>query len=229
MVKQTAQRRLCDLVLDYNIYPRNQISDININFLFGAIQSEHELPLMVVEKGSARILDGVHRWKALTRHLGADATVDVIERACRDDNEAFLIAIELNSTHGLHLTPQELTNNVCRAETRGISLEAVAKAAHVPPSFIQRRLTENTAFARVLGMPDTRVALKRSMKGFAGMELNEQQVETNRIAGGMSPTYYIHFVQKLIESGLWEHGSMNERSALSELFAVMRRVMTDAA
>jgi hypothetical protein len=225
-----AKHRLADLFVDTNIYPRVNMSAVNINKLMQAIQSGCDLPPIAVEMGSGRILDGVCRWKALIKVFGDDATVEVVEHECRDDNDAFLTAIELNSAHGMQLTSHDLAERVIRAEQRGITLEMLARVAHVPLEKIERRLTENTASVRTLGMEGkVRVDLKPPMRALAGRELSEQQVATNRVAGGMSTLYYIEFLRKLIDADLWTWGSANERNALHELFIVMQRVITNAA
>lgn len=223
------QRKLSELIWDTNIYPRNNISGSHVTKLVEAIQVGCELPPMVVEKNTRRILDGVHRWKALTKALGNDADVYVIERKCHDDNEAFLTAIEFNSAHGMQLTWVEITRNAIRAEERGITLDMLAKAVHVPLDVIERRLTTNTAYTRTLGMPDTRVALKAPMMPLAGIELNAQQVAANKIVGGMSALYYIDLIQKLVQSGLWEWGSAKEKAALMQLYLTMQSAMPSAA
>jgi hypothetical protein len=220
------KQKLCNLVWDTDIYPRTNASDVNVSRLVAALESGSELPPIVVEKKTLRIIDGVHRWKAQQRVRGGDAVVDVIERSFKDDNEAFLASIELNAAHGLTLTPFEITRNAVRAEQRGITLEMLAHAVHMPIERIERRLTDNTGFSRTLG---AKVALKGSMKALAGSQLTQQQDATNKFVGGMSPLYYIHQLQSLIQSGLYQWGSANEKIALAELFATMQKAIEGSA
>jgi ParB-like chromosome segregation protein Spo0J len=244
------QEKLCNLVWDRTIYPRSDLSETNVLKLFDALQSGVELPPIVVEKGTLRIIDGVHRWKALSRMLGTNDVVNMMEREFVDDNAAFLAAIELNAEHGLQMTSFEITENVVRAEKRGITLEALANAVRVPLEKIQRRLTENTGYSRHLGVRETnnhseqaaakvesfhgqergeRVALKGSMKPLAGKVLTEEQIAANKKAGGMRPIYYIEHLHSLIDADLWEWCSPRERGALGTLFESLSRIFSNAA
>ncbi len=96
---------------------------------------------------------------------------------------------------------------------RGSTLEVLAQATRVPLGKIERRLTENTAYRRTLGM--TRAENAKTAAPEA----------TNRIKGGMAPIYYINRLTSLIESGLWEDGSRNEQAALWKLLLALERVV----
>lgn len=220
------KRTICDLVWDQEIYPRVDISSVHVARMVSALEAGEKLPSIVIEKKKNRIVDGVHRWRAYRTFLGEEAEVQVDVREYKTDNEAFLAAIELNASHGLSLTPFEITRNAVRAQERGITLQMLASAVHVPLAKIERRLETNTGFGRKLGMM---VALKASMTALAGKKLSEKQLDANRFSGGMRPLYYINQLIGLVEAGLCEWGSDKEREALRKLLETLESKLKVAA
>jgi hypothetical protein len=215
----TETRKAADLIWDKEIYPRTDISATHVMRLVSALQAGSALPPIVIDRKTRTIVDGVHRWKARQKLGGQDVELEVDCREFQSANEMFLAAIELNSAHGLGFSSYDITRSAVRALERGIELQALAEAVHIPVAGIQRRLQENTAWSRDLGIT---VPLKGAMKSLAGKDVTEQQMAANRFSGGMRPVYYINQLVALLDAGLYDWGSENERAALKRLQKKLR-------
>jgi len=103
-------------------------------------ESEQQLPPIVVHGPSKRVIDGIHRVRAAIRR-GEQAIAAKIYQGTDDD--AFLLAVQLNIAHGMPLTRAERTAAAVRiirshprwsdgmiAATVGLSPRTVAKARH---------------------------------------------------------------------------------------------------
>jgi ParB-like chromosome segregation protein Spo0J len=78
-----------------------RLAGINIRHAEVLAESEDDLPAILVQRGTMRVIDGMHRIHAAQlkgcRHIAA-RLVDV------DDDAAFLLAVETNMAHGLPLS-----------------------------------------------------------------------------------------------------------------------------
>lgn len=95
-----------DVVFDASIYPRAEWSQATVNRYAEAIESGDEFPAIVLEKGTNRLLDGMHRLQAHKQALkDAIATVwmDV-----PDGVPAKLFAASLSAKHGDRIKGDEL-------------------------------------------------------------------------------------------------------------------------
>src|SRR5690606_31231358 len=97
----------------------------NVKALADALAARAELPPVVVDKKSRRVVDGVHRVKAHLKYHGDDATISIIEKTYKSDGELFLDAMRYNASHGARLDPHDKTHCVIVAEKLGLSLDLV--------------------------------------------------------------------------------------------------------
>jgi hypothetical protein len=129
-----------EMVFDKSLYPRNSPNFAHIGTLINALQSGQGLPPIIVEKGTRRIIDGVHRWNAYRKLYGEDYDAPVEERTYVDDNEAWEDAVRLNAEHGLTYTEYDRTRILVEAEKRGITKEVVANLIHVPLDKVEKKI-----------------------------------------------------------------------------------------
>jgi ParB-like chromosome segregation protein Spo0J len=105
-----------------------RLAGINTRHAEVLAESEDDLPPIIVQKGTMRIIDGMHRIHVAQlrgrTHIAA-GVVDV------DDDAAFLLAVEANITHGLPLSLADRKAAASRImETRSyLSDRAIAKVA----------------------------------------------------------------------------------------------------
>ena len=64
-----------ELLLDYDLYPRERIEPFNVNQMIEALTAGRELPPIIVDRKSLRVIDGFHRVKAYQRLHGPDAEI----------------------------------------------------------------------------------------------------------------------------------------------------------
>jgi hypothetical protein len=89
-----------EIVLDFDLYPRNNLDQSNVRGLMDAMAAGQELPPVVLDKKSKRCIDGFHRVRATLRFLGDDAEITAILRDFQSEKDMFLEAMRLNAHHG---------------------------------------------------------------------------------------------------------------------------------
>lgn len=190
--------KAAELVLDFDLYPRNNVDQHNIKNLVDALAAGAELPPVIIDAKSKRVIDGFHRVRATIRFGGDDATIAVIQKTYRNEGDMFLDAMRYNATHGAKLDSCDRTHCVIIAERLRIPMEAVAGALHMPADRLGELHNSRTAVdAGGLSLP-----LKRTMQHMAGRKLNKQQIAANERSSGMNQVFYVNQVIDLIEAKL---------------------------
>lgn len=215
-------RRLkaAELILDFDLYPRRNLDSHNVRNLVDALAAGAELPAVLIDKKSKRVVDGFHRVRAALQHFGDEAEIEVIEKAYKDDAAIFLEAMRLNAAHGAKLDPCDRTHCVIVAERLHIPLDAVAGALHMPLDKLGELRASRTATAGGLT-----VALKRTVSHFAGKRLNKRQSEANDRLSGMSQQFYANQLIELIESGMLDLDNENLIERLRVLHGLLDGVL----
>lgn len=204
--------KAAELVLDFAIYPRQNVSSTNVNTLIDALASGAELPPVIIDKKSKRVIDGFHRVRAHLRHFGEDkAEITVIEKSYPTEAALFVDAMKYNAVHGYQLDTADRTHCVILAEKLSIPIDIVAGALNVPVDKLGALRTDRTAMAGGLVVP-----LKRTIQHMAGKRLNKRQAEANTRLSGMNQQFYANQLISLIEAELLdlENESLMERLRL---------------
>lgn len=220
-----------EMVFDKSLYPRNSPNFAHIGTLINALQSGRGLPPIIVEKGTSRIIDGIHRWSAYKKVYGEDYDALVEERTYNDDNEAWEDAVRLNAEHGLTYTEYDRTRILVEADKRGITKEIMSNLIHIPVSKIEKKFLSSTAEVRRtigsgVGQQNVRerVALRTSLKRLAGKTLNEKQEAANK-KGGLKAAYCATTLLELLDADLLHWCSNDTRLKLTLLSdALMEKV-----
>lgn len=122
---------LAEVVFDQSIYPRAEWSQSTVNRYAEALQSGDEFPPIILEKGTNRLLDGMHRWQAHKQALK-----DSIVTVWMDIPEGVpgkLFAASLSARHGDRIRGDEL-KQIAREiaeENPDYNLQTIAKYAAV--------------------------------------------------------------------------------------------------
>ena len=85
--------KAAELVLDFDLYPRNSLDPHNVKNIIEAISSGIELPPVIADRKSKRVIDGFHRVRGNLRLFGDDAEISVIEKDYRNEAAMFLDAM----------------------------------------------------------------------------------------------------------------------------------------
>jgi hypothetical protein len=200
--------KVASLVLDFTLYPRNNVDSGNVANIVQALEAGTELPPVIIDKKSRRVIDGFHRVRAAIRHGGEDAEISVIEKTYANDAAMFLDAMKYNAAHGAKLDPCDRVHCCIIAESLSIPLEAVAGALNMPQERLSSLQADRTARSGGLS-----IALKRTVRGFAGRRLSKRQVSANAKLSGMNQQFYANQLIELIESDMLdkENESLIER------------------
>lgn len=212
---------LPDLVLDWSIYPRHDVDGQQVGYMVEALRSGHELPPIVADKASKRIVDGFHRYRAYSETLGRDAEVAVILKPYASDAEMFEDAMRYNASHGKNLTTFDRTRCLMIAERLKITRERIMGILHWEPATEER--IRRTRYSGPLNGPRSRVPLKRTIEHKAGEKLTERQVKANSKLSGMRQAFYPNQLIELLEADLVDTENENLIARLRHLYDLLGR------
>lgn len=213
--------KVAELILDFDLYPRNNVDTHNVKNLVDALAAGAELPAVIIDRKSKRVVDGFHRVRAHLRHLGEDAEIEVIEKTYTNDAAMFLDAMRYNASHGAKLDPCDRNHCVIIAERLSIPLEAVAGALHMPVDKLGALHNDRTATSGSLSVP-----LKRTVQHFSGRKLNKRQVEANDRLSGMNQVFYANQLIELLESKMLDLSDDKLLVRLQRLHELLDGVLT---
>lgn len=180
------------LIRDYTLYPRAQIDDQHAREIKHAMDAGHEMPPILVDKASLRVVDGFHRLEAFLRKEGADQSISALVKEYESDAAIFEDAIRLNAAHGQALSTYDKTRAAVRGDELGLSRDQISVALNVTRERLDKFLVER------VGMKGE--VLKRTTAHLAGKTLTPAQVDFTKRAGGMDQLFYITQVTMLLES-----------------------------
>lgn len=165
--------KLATLIEDLALYPRHRVDETHINDLVRALQAGSTLPPIVVDRKSKRIVDGVHRCRALLKHLGEDASAKVDFRTYDTDADFFKDAVALNSSHGRKLDRHDQTRIVLKCQELNLPTQEIALVLHIPEPQVQY-----LSLRIVHADAGEAVPLKRGLEHMRGQTITEQQRST---------------------------------------------------
>lgn len=185
-----------DIVIDESLYPRNGVSEFNIQRLALAGEAGAKFPPIVVEIKTHRLVDGRHRLEVYKRKNVT--RVDVIEKKYANDADLFADSVRLNIGHGAPLDQYTIRNAVLRLEAFGYKREQIAEVVRMPIERIERieRGFANTP----AGEP---IALKGGLSHLRGTTLNADQQQINRRYSGGKAVFHLRQLCELIENDMW--------------------------
>lgn len=217
---------LVELIEDLTIYPRTQVSSVNVSNLVSALRSGCELPPLVADRASKRVVDGFHRRRAHLRVSGSDGNVLVELRDYQSDAEMFCAAIEYNAAHGLPLQEIEKRKVVLRLQDDGVDDETIAKVLHIPTEKVEKIRIKTATVALANGSIRLE-PLKRPAFHFQGKSMSEKQAEVHKSAPGTS---YVLIIQQLRDALV--HNMLNREDGrliteLNDLSTVLDRYLSE--
>ena len=183
--------KAAELVLDFDLYPRNNLDAHNVRAIVDALEAGVELPPVVIDKTSKRVVDGFHRVRAKLRFGGEEAEIDVIEKSYKNEAALFEDAMKYNAMHGARLDPCDRTRCVIIATRLKMTLARVAGALNMPEDKLGKLANNRTA----KGLGGLTVPLKRTNQHMAGKKLNKVQQAANERSSGMNQVFYVNQVK----------------------------------
>jgi hypothetical protein len=212
-----------ELILDFGLYPRNDLDPVNIRGLVEALESEIEIPPIVIDRKSKRVVDGFHRVRAYLQFGGDEVEIPVVEKNYKDDAAMFLDAMRYNASHGAKLDTADRVHCTIIAERLHIPAESVAGALHISVDKVGEL---SGRIATCGGQP---IALTRTLSHMAGKRLTKAQREANERSSGMNPQFYVNQVIDLLENDLLDRSNPKLMDRLAVLGKLLRKVLAAAA
>ncbi len=190
--------KVAKLIVDFNLYPRARVNDVNIDDIVRSLEASGQLTPIIVEAGTNRIVDGAHRYHALIKLFGADATADVEYKTYGSEAELFSDAMRLNAEHGQKLSAFDKTHCLVRGEELGLTAVQIAACLSLTHDNIEALRLKKTAID-----PQAKpVPIKRTLRHLAGGAVTKLQLAGNEKAGGKAQLYYVNQIINLFECDL---------------------------
>lgn len=168
---KTERVSAASLVEDFALYPRNEVNETHVNDLVRSLASGSDLPPIIAERSTRRIVDGVHRRRAHLKHFGEVAVVGVEFRDYDDEAALYLDAVRFNAAHGRRLDRHDQTRIVLRLQELNVDAKVIASALHVPEQEIK-----TLAVRIVYDTAGTAVPQKRGFEHFRGQQMSDEQL-----------------------------------------------------
>ena len=204
------------LKMDYGLYPRQKINDTNRNEIEEAMRAGVDMPPIIVDRKSKRIIDGFHRIEAAKRVFGETAEVKVEWRDYKNDAEMFEDSVRLNACHGQKLSQWDRNHCIEKAREFGIDEARMATILNV-----RIKRIEHIQETRIAEYHEQRIPLKRTIVNLAKQKLTERQFKANEKAGGHAQLYYVNQVINLIENDALDLSNENLLKGLEKLFCLL--------
>lgn len=217
----TKKMKVSELVFDYDLYPRGQVSSTDVSMMIEARKSGKNFPPILVDRRSKRIIDGFHRAKMEMRLHGADATITVQLKQYPNEAAMYRDAMRLNAEHGRKLSTWDRLHALGRATELGIDIDEVADDLNMTVEALGKLRTERIGELRTAGAKPEDVPLKRTLRHLGGKELTARQVAANRRLSGMNQAFYANQLIELIECG----GLNTADDSLMERLSILRRLL----
>jgi hypothetical protein len=210
------------LTVDEALYPRARLNPARVSDLVEALEAGAQLPPLLVEKKTLRIVDGRHRFEAYRRLYGLDHKVEVEEKVYASEAKLFLDAMRLNAVHGLALGPGDRIHSALTAEALGITMAQLAQALSLTLETAQELSTARVGRLSSPHAPggaggERRVVLKPALAHLAGHELSEAEREINDKLAGGSQGYMLYQVRLLLEADLLDLADAQVKRELAEI------------
>lgn len=222
--------KLEEIVLDWNLYPRQQVDSTHVAHIAEAMRAGQKMPPLVLDKASKRLSDGFHRYRAYQRVLSPEERVEVRAVDYTDDAALFADAVDRNAEHGRHLTTYDRLHVLAKAEEMGVEVERIASLLRMTPERIQElRATRmsgpiqsiergrSAADKKRATEQTRRVPLKGTIRHMQGRDLSPSQAEANRRLSGMRPVFYANQLLLLINEDLLPEDDDSLWSTLQDL------------
>lgn len=214
-----------ELVLDFNIYPRANIDNYNVNTIAEALTAGVELPHIIIDKKSKRVVDGFHRVRAYQKIYGDDCEVEVIEKSYRDDKQLFLDSIRYNANHGAKLDSHDRAHCSILANQLVIDDTHLADALSITVDKLSSLMVSHTA----VGKGGLAVPIKRTISHMRGKKLTNKQADANKKLSGMNQSFYANQIITLIENDLLNVGDDKLMQRLDLLRGLLNGLLEKAA
>ena len=199
------------LIQDMTLYPRHRLDKMHIRNMRRSLEAGCEMPPVIADHASKRLIDGFHRVEAYKRHKATQVPVEWHDYT--SEAEMFLDAARRNAIHGDKLTPWDRVRCIVRCEELGISVDQVADALHITVGRVEQ-LRARTAF----DPSNTVVPIKAAISHMAGTKLTPRQYAALSRVGG---NQYKFYATQLIEAAEAELLDLSDPLLVARLYTLI--------
>lgn len=121
---QPQHRKLADLKISKRILSV-RLDERSQERIQGYAENVANLPPITIDREN-NILDGIHRYYA--HQLAGRDDINCIVESVTTDKDRYMLAVELNATHGAGLSAEELKHNAIELYKLGATDKEIAKA-----------------------------------------------------------------------------------------------------
>jgi len=186
VVMETTKVKALELILDWALWPRyeaNELDTTNVNRMVEALKAGIELPPIIADSKSMRIVDGFHRHKAYLQYYGKGAEIPVIFNEYDSDSSLFLDSLKANANHGLPLSPKDKVHAILTGRRMGIPLGKLAEQIGMRKEKALEFIQQRTATTR----SGQKIPLSAGAIQLAGKKLNKAEEHFARTSNGIQP------------------------------------------
>lgn len=215
-----AKISLDKIVIDDEFYPRNSVSEVHVKRLQLAIQTGSQLPPLVLEAKTHRLVDGRHRLDAY-KSEGVES-VEVVEKVYANEADFFADAVRYNIGHGEPLDQYAIKSAIIRLDEYGYSRDKICELIRIPVEQIEK-ITKGFAISAETGKP---MALKGGLSHLAGHRLDSDQQQVNRHYSGGKAVFYLRQLCNMLENEMWPVNSpafAHEMDRIVEIWTSTKR------
>ena len=218
------QMKLSALILDFSLYPRGEIDNQHAHYIQQAMESGTEMPPIVIDRKSRRIIDGFHRHRAYLKRFDEHHEVEVIEKTYKGEAEMFIDAMRFNAGHGRALSTYDRAHCLVRADELGITPEQIADALHLTSDALGEIRSGRLGLLNGGAIP-----IKRTISHMAGKSLTREQQEANGKLSGMHQLFYVNQLLLLIDNDLVMTENEQLMSGLVKLRGALEKILRSEA
>jgi hypothetical protein len=223
-----AMVRISALVEDFSIYPRHAVDGTHVNRLTESVLAGEQLPPIVVDKPSLRVVDGFHRVRVYRRVLGPEADLQVDLREFAGHAALVSAAVEANTRHGKALDQIDRVRCAVLMRDAGIDQKQIALVLRVRPVVVDRLLVKVAVAPSGSGgtVPGTdAIALKQAAIHLSGQTLTREQVEVHGMLPGTSLTLLARQLCNALNTGFVDARNERLHDVLLELHQALERYL----
>jgi hypothetical protein len=189
---------IASLVLDETIWPRHQLINANVAAMVEAIRVGMEMPPVLIDVKTSKVVDGFHRIHAYQRLYGENYQIPVTTKTYRNREAMVADAIATNADHGQRLTSWDVTRCLLLADEVGMPLDKLAGLLH----WRADKLAAYRESRMGTTLDQRKLALKRSLRHRLNQPLNPDQEAANEKLSGMPPMFHVNQLVTLLETDL---------------------------
>lgn len=210
-----------------DLYPRTVVDNYHTNQMAEALRANKSLPPILVGRLQGldgktwTIVDGIHRVAAYRKvYKKKDPKIPANTKIYSSEIEMRLDAINANVAHGRALTTQDKVRCATLLEDDGYDRLFIASTLNM-----QKETLDDLMKTRVAEYKKEPIALKRTMKHFAGKVLTNGQAEHLKKAGGLPQSYFVNQVISMLEDNTVNWNDEKLVGALHKLYELLENAL----